>query len=151
MEKIALTGESACVPKHAFAFCRYGMMLLIWAAWLLHWPWLVALATLLLFASAKLTVARAPLVLLYTRTVHRLLPSPEEELNIRSMRFAHTLGTVLGTCCLLLLVIDAEAGWWLVFVFCLLKTVSAFGLCPAYKLHRCLTSGGCCAFLRRNG
>jgi hypothetical protein len=143
--------QTAAVPKAAFFFCRYTMAALAWLAFLLKLKWLMVVVFLLLGLSALLTVRRAPLILLYTATLHRLFPSPTEELSVKSMRFAHTLGAVLAFVCLLFLYgLSERAGWGLTLLFCLLKTLSAFGLCPAYKLHGCMTSGTCCAFLKKN-
>jgi hypothetical protein len=34
------------------------------------------------------------------------------------------------------------------FGFCLLKTITAAGYCPASKLFVCMKNGGCCALTR---
>jgi hypothetical protein len=142
--------DTATVSSAAFFFCRYSIAALAWASWLLKAKPLVALVFALLALSAVLTVRRAPLVLLYTHTLNRIFPSPQELLSIKGMRFAHTLGAALALVCLLFLYgIDEPIGWRLTLLFCVVKTVSAFGLCPAYKLHGCMTSGSCCAFLKR--
>jgi hypothetical protein len=143
--------QSAPVPKAAFFFCRYAMAALAWLAFLLKLKLLMVLVFLLLGLSALLTIRRAPLIVLYTATLHRLFPSPIEELNVKGMRFAHTLGAGLAFVCLLFLYgLSERAGWGLTLLFCLMKTISAFGLCPAYKLHGCMTSGTCCAFLKKH-
>jgi hypothetical protein len=143
--------QTAAVPKAAFFFCRYSMALMAWLAFLLKAKSLMVAVFVILALSALLTIRRAPLIVLYTWTLNRLFPSPAEELSVRSMRFAHTLGAVLALICLLFLyLLNERTGWGLTLLFCLIKSLSAFGLCPAYKLHGCMTSGTCCAFLKKN-
>jgi hypothetical protein len=142
--------QSATVPRAAFFFCRYTVALLAWMAFLLKSRLLLVFVFAILVLSALLTIRRAPLIVLYTKTIERLFPSPGEELSVKGMRFAHTLGSVLAFICLLFLyVLNERIGWGLTFLFCVIKTISAFGLCPAYKLHGCMTSGSCCAFLKK--
>ena len=140
--------QSATVPKAAFFFCRYSIAALAWLAWGFELKLLMVFIFVILALSAGLTIRRAPLVLLYTHTLHRLFPSAMEELSVSGMRFAHTLGSIFAGVCLVLLYSVEWVGWRFTLLFCILKTISAFGLCPAYKLHRCMTSGSCCAFLK---
>jgi hypothetical protein len=138
------------VPRNAFLFCRVGMAVLLWTAFFLRLEWLVGVVAVLLALSAVLTVRRAPLVLLYTWTLGRFIRSRDEALDVRGMRFAHSLGALLGLVSLILLSLpDRGIGWRFVLFYCILKTVSAAGLCPGYKLYACMTSGTCCAFLRK--
>jgi hypothetical protein len=141
--------QSVTVPKAAFFFCRYTIAVLAWAAWALKLKVLMVLVLAILALSAWLTIRRAPLILLYTHTLHRWFPSAGEELSVSSMRFAHALGTVLAAICLAVLFVNEPLGWGVTMLFCVIKTVSALGLCPAYKLHRCMVGGACCAFLKR--
>ncbi len=139
------------VSAAAFFFCRYTVAAVLWAGYFLRRVELVAAVFAVLALSAALGIRRAPLVWLYSRTLDRWRPSRRVLLDVRAMRFAHTLGAAFGLACLALLLLpDPRPGWSATFVFGLLKTVSAVGLCPAYKLFTCLTSGGaCCAFLRK--
>jgi hypothetical protein len=141
--------EPVMVSRAAFAFCRYSLMLMLWAAFFLRLKILVVAAVVILALSALLTVRRAPLIALYTHTVGRLWPSRLEELDLYGMQFAHILGSIVGLACVLFLYVFHERmGWALTFVFCLLKTVSAAGLCPASRLYNCMAGGKCCAFLK---
>jgi len=141
--------QSATVPKAAFFFCRYSLAALAWVAWCFELRLLMVFIFVILALSALLTIRRAPLILLYTHTLHRLFPSSMEELSVSGMRFAHILGSVFAGICLVFLYLDERAGWRITLLFCIMKTISALGLCPAYKLHRCMTSGSCCAFLKQ--
>jgi hypothetical protein len=142
--------DLAQVPRAAFAFCRYTVAAMLWAAWLLRCRPLVAAVWALLFLSWALTIRRAPLVVLYTWTVERIRPSAPVALSLGGMRFAHGLGATLGLICVALVYSPwPRAGWAVTLIFCALKTVSAVGLCPAYKLHDCMARGTCCAFLKR--
>lgn len=142
----------ASVSRQAFAFCRYTLTVMLWAAVLLKMKPLVVAVWVILVLSAILGIRRAPMIVLYNSTVGRFIPSTEVELSVSGMRFAHTLGSVLGFFCLLYLYFLGErTGWILAVVYAVIKTISAVNLCPAYKLYVCMTSGSCCAFLKKRG
>lgn len=133
------------IQRNAFLFCRYSVALMVWAALVLRSVYLVAAVFVILALSAALTVRRAPMVWLYTQTLGRLIPSADEVLDVRAMRTAHALGAVLALVCLALVYQGTPIAWWVVGAFALLKTASAVGVCPAYKLYGCMAKGGCCA------
>jgi len=138
------------VSKAGFAFCRYTIAILVWVSFLFHIKWLLVLVFLLLAASALLKIQKAPMILLYKYTVGKVIKSQDEILNENAMKFAHTMGTVLSLICLIFLyLINVKVGWILVFVFAILKTISAFGMCPASKLYECMGNKSCCAFAKR--
>ena len=140
------------VPSAAFAFCRYTLALLVWAALLFRFKPLMIVAFILFALSAILKVRRAPLILLYSYTVNKILKSPDEVLNESAMRFAHLMGACFSLACLgLLYFAPPAAGWSAVLVFAIMKSISAFGFFPASKLYECVTSGGCCAFTWKHG
>ena len=142
--------DQVAIPKAAFAFCRYAMALMIWLAFLLKIKVLVAVVFVLLAASAVLTIRRAPLVWIYSKTIHRLAPSADEFLSLNGMRIAHSMGAVFAAVCLLFLYGgNQRVGWVLTFVYCTVKTISAIWACPVYKLYACMKSGNCCAFLKK--
>jgi len=139
------------VPKAAFAFCRYGITLLIWVSLLFRLESLFIVVFLLLLASAILGVKRAPMIFLYEHTVQKIFPSKDQILNEHSMRFAHILGSAVSFICLLLLFLTpGSAGWMVIFLFAILKSISALGFCPAAKLYECSTKNGCCPFLKKH-
>jgi len=137
------------VPAHAFVFCRYSVAILIWCAWLLRSVWLLAAVALILALSALLKVGRAPMIVLYSQTIGRLVKSPDEVLEENAMRFAHTLGTTFALLCLGSIWVDAIFGWRLTVLFAVLKTVSALGFCPASKLFTCATNTTCCPVTKK--
>lgn len=148
---MTLDPKPVTVSKGAFAFCRYTVMVLVWAGFFLKIKLLVVLALAILVLSALLTVGHSPLIVLYNLTLGRFVKSSDVELDLNGMRFAHILGSVLALICVAFLYSPLErAGWRLTFVLALLKTISAIGLCPAYKLFGCMTSGTCCPFLRKS-
>ena len=142
--------EVVQVPRPAFAFCRISLTVLLWLALALRQPWLVlAVATILVF-SALLKAHRSPMIVLYTQTFQRLFPSERFEfLDVAAMRFAHSMGAALALATWIALHFNPGAGHWMLLGFCVLKTVSACGFCPASKLFVCLRKGGCCALTRR--
>lgn len=144
--------KPVAVPSAAFAFCRYTLALLIWAALIFHYKPLMILAFILFALSAVLKVRRAPLILLYSYTVNKIFKSPDEVLNEAAMRFAHIMGATFSLVCIgLLYFAPPVVGWSAVLVFAIMKSISAFGYCPASKLYECLSSGGCCAFTKKHG
>lgn len=142
--------DQVAIPKAAFVFCRYTMAIVLWAGLLLHAKPLVAVVFGVLVLSALLSIQRAPLVWIYTQTVHRLAPSSDTLLSRAGMRVAHSMGAVFAAICLVVLYTGHErSGWLLTSVYCVVKTISAIWACPVYKLYACMKSGNCCTFLKR--
>ena len=132
-----------------FIFCRYSIAILIWLAYIFAVKELMVATFIILFLSALLTVKRAPMILLYTYTIDKIFKSKNEFLDLRAMRFAHSLGAILSLIALGLLYGGFEqVGWTFTLVFALLKTVSALGFCPASKLFGCVTDDACCTFIK---
>ena len=145
--------DVARIPRDAFRFCRYSMAVLMWVGVLTHQLAPIALVWLVMASSVALSIRRSPLIVLWTRTVHRWRPSPYEELSVGAMRFSHTLATLLIGLPLLLLLLwpDRPGPWVLLWVMAIMKTISAVWACPAGKMYSCLLSGGqCCSFLRES-
>lgn len=137
--------ENVTVQRNAFVFCRYSIALLIWAALVFRNLPLLVLAFVILSLSALLTVRRAPMIVLYTQTLGRFIKSRDVILDVRAMRVAHSLGAALAFISMVLVYLESPFAWWFVAAFAVLKTMSAVGFCPAYKLYGCLSAGGCCA------
>ncbi|NTV23414.1 MAG: hypothetical protein HGA85_03495 [Nanoarchaeota archaeon] len=56
---------------------------------------------------------------------------------------------MLGLACVIMLYSGFIYAWGFVFLFCVLKTVSALGFCPGEKLYHCALGGGsCCRFMK---
>lgn len=137
------------IQRNAFLFCRYSVALMVWAALIFRNAYLLAAVFAILALSALLTVRWAPMVWLYTQTLGRVISSADVVLDTKAMRVAHTLGAVLALVCLALIYHESPLAWWVVGAFALLKTASAVGVCPAYKLYGCMAKGGCCALTRK--
>ena len=137
--------ENVTVQRNAFIFCRYTVAILVWSALIFRSVYLLGAALLILTASALLKVQRAPLVWLYTHTLGRFIKSEDVVLDVRAMRVAHALGAVLALMSISFVLWDRPFAWYFVAAFALLKTASAVGVCPAYKLYGCAVKGGCCA------
>jgi hypothetical protein len=140
------------VPQAAFVFCRYSIALLVWLSLILQSKIIMILVFIILLLSAIFKVQKAPMILLYSYTINKLIKSKDEILNEHAMRFAHTVGTVFSFICLVLLYsVGGLTGWIAVFCFALLKTISALGFCPASKLFECANNDSCCAFIKKHG
>lgn len=142
------------VPRDAFRFCRWSLALLMWVGVLTHTVTPIVICWLVMVASAALTVRYAPLMLLWTCTIHRRYPSPPEPLDVAAMRFAHTMASVLIGLPLLLLASGQEPAavlaWRILKVVAVFKTVAAISGCPASKMYACVREGGsCCGWLKR--
>lgn len=144
------THHPVAIQRSAFLFCRVGITVILWIAYLFHAVWALWFAFAVLGLSALLGIDRAPMIVLYTYTMGRLLPSSYETLDRSAMRFAHTLGTLWSGACLLFITIfpTIPIGWRFLLLLAIVKTISAFGYCPASKLYTCAT-GGCCPLSRR--
>jgi hypothetical protein len=131
----------------AFNFCKYGIASLLWLSIILQSKLIVGICFAILVLSAILKVRRAPLVLLYTFTLDKLIKSKRIVLDERAVRFAHIVGAVFsGIALVFLYLIHPMAGWIITGVLALLKTSGAMGYCGAMKLYSCLNNpnGQCC-------
>jgi hypothetical protein len=137
------------IQDNAFIFCRYSLAVLVWVALALHSVGTLGAVFVILALSALLKVERAPMVWLYTQTLGRVIRSRDVILDVRAMQVAHAAGTVLALVSLVLVLAIPWLGWPFVGVFAVVKTVSALGFCPAYKLYGCMAKGGCCALTSR--
>lgn len=139
------------IKKGEFAFCRYFVCLLVWLAIIAGSKALVLLVFIILLLSAIFTVNYAPMILLWRYTFGLLFKSGEEALNVKAMRFAHGLGTIIsGICVAFLYFGNSTVGWYFVWFLAIMKTISAFGFCPASKVYVCLSSGGCCSLTKKH-
>lgn len=137
------------ISKGSFIFCRYTIALFIWLAFIFKIKELILVVFVILALSAVLGVNRAPMIVTYNTTLGRIFPSRKELLSKAAMRFAHVLGSVFAILCAAALYGPNEKlGWIFVFILGILKTISAFGFCPASKLYTCTISGGCCGISR---
>jgi len=141
--------DNAIVPRNAFVFCRYSVAVLVWAALLFQSAWVLGTVFAILALSAALKVQNAPMVRLYSTTLGRVMRSEEVILGVNAMRFAHTAGAVLALVALVLVYAGSAFAWPFVAIFAVLKTTSALGFCPAYKVWGCMAKGGCCALTGR--
>ncbi len=139
------------VPKAAFAFCRYSIAVLIWLSLIFHLKIILIFVLTIFVLSAILKVQKSPMVLFYSYTINKIIKSSDEILNEHAMRFAHIMGSIFSVICLFLLYfVSDQVGWVAVFIFALLKSISAFGFCPASKLYECATNDSCCVFIKKH-
>ncbi len=131
------------IPINAFRFCKLTVTLLIWLSFAFKSPALLAIAGLILLFSAILKIQRAPLIVLYRVTIEKWKPSAGKMVSEQSMRFAHTLGTILSAACLAICLLFPTVGWWYVLGFAILKTISMLGFCPGEALYSCVAEGSC--------
>ena len=133
------------ISKAAYAFCRYTIAISIWISVIFRIKELLLAVVIILILSAILKVRRAPLIVLYTYTINKLFPSRNVVVNEKGIRFAHIVGAVVGTMCLLLIYfVNPISGWLLTVFLAILKTSAALGFCSALKLYECVSGGGDC-------
>jgi|APSaa5957512622_1039677.scaffolds.fasta_scaffold93404_1 hypothetical protein len=101
--------------------------------------------------SAIFKVKNSPLVQLYSQSIEKIskLKSKKILVNEKAIRFAHIIGTIFSGICIIALLFRENIGWGIVFIFAIIKTISAVGICPASKLYDCMNSGSCCTFLKK--
>jgi protein-S-isoprenylcysteine O-methyltransferase Ste14 len=146
---ISMGPEVAPVPKPAFAFCRISLTVMLWVALGLHNLPLVVAVFCILVLSVALKVQRSPMIQLYQHTILRLHPTHDFAfLDVPAMRFAHGMGAMMSLAVIVMILVNPRVGWYGLAAFCLLKTIAAFGFCPASKLFVCMRNGGCCALTR---
>jgi len=133
------------VANNSFNFCKVTIALILWISFIFKIKWLVYLNFSILLLSAILKVERAPLVVLYSQTVERLLPSRSIILDENAIKFAHTAGAVMTfIASLAITFIQVPSIWYCVLIIAILKTSGAFGYCSALKLYTCMSSDNCC-------
>lgn len=119
--------------------------ILLWSSLIFQKKELVLAAFIILTLSVILKVRRAPLIMFYTYTIGKLVPSGQVILDEKGIRFAHGVGAVVSFFCLILLYfVNQTVGWVLTGMLALLKTSAAFGYCSALKLYQCINGGTCC-------
>ncbi|PTN09598.1 DUF4395 family protein [Mangrovibacterium marinum] len=131
------------IPINAFRFCKITVTLLVWLAYAFKSLPLLIIVLLILGFSAWLKIQRAPLIVLYSKTIEKIRPSRMIEVHEKGLRFAHSLGTALCAICIGLTLLFPTVGWWYVLAFAILKTVSMLGLCPGEALYACYAEGSC--------
>jgi hypothetical protein len=137
------------ISAHGFAWCRWGVAVLVWLTLILNNPFPLAVGTVILIFSALLKVRNAPLIWLHRVTLGRLVPSAAVVVDEYSMAFAHTLGSVLAMMCLLAwFIAPAPIPWIATALLGIAKLAGALGYCSGVKLYQCLHSDTCCTFLR---
>ncbi len=133
------------ISNAAFIFCRYSISVLVWLSFFLHSKVLLAVVCLILLFSAILKIKKAPLIWLYSMTINKIKKSEDVMVDQHALFFAHVLGFILSTLCLLTVCLfDNNGAWYAVLGLAVLKTISAVGFCPAAKLYNCLANGTCC-------
>ena len=135
------------ISSNAFNFCKYGIASLLWISIILQSKLIVILVFAILIISAILKVRRAPLVLLYTFTIDKLIKSKRIILDERAVRFAHIVGASFsGVALVFLYFLNPLTGWIITSILAVLKTSGAMGYCGAMKLYSCLNNpnGQCC-------
>ena len=140
------------ISKISFAFCRYSIAILVWLSFLLMSKILLGAVCLIFLLSAIFKVKNAPMIRLYDYTFQRMHKRTEILVDENSIFFAHILGLFMAlTCFVLVCIFHNSAIWYTVFAFSILKTISAFGFCPASKLYDCTLNGNCCVKGHKNG
>jgi len=142
--------KAVSIPNGAFIFCRYGLAIMLWLAYFFRAEWVLLLVLIIFALSAALTVAKAPMILLYSYTVEKIKSSRQVIVNSYAIRFAHILATAFALVCVLLLHIGPNIGWRAVLVFAVIKSVSALGFCPASRLYECANGSSCCTFMKKH-
>ncbi|MGE5382722.1 MAG: DUF4395 family protein [Omnitrophica WOR_2 bacterium] len=139
------------ISKSSFAFCRFSLAVAIWVSFFLKSEVILAVVCVIFLLSAILKVKRAPMIVLFDLTFDKMLNSSKTVVDQNSIYFAHSLALAFSLICLAsVLLSDSSMAWYPLFGFAILKTVSAFGFCPASKLYSCTVDGKCCMKSTKN-
>lgn len=138
------------VPTNSILFCKYGVAILIWIAFITK-IYEILIATFLIFLfSAILGINRAPMVVIFSNTIGILIKdSSTIVLDIHDMRFVHFLAAGINLIILSLYYFGFhnQANVFLL-IFAILKSLTALGYCPASKLRKCVlgdSKKSCCS------
>ncbi len=138
------------ISNKSFIFCRWGLSILVWLCFFLKIKMLMYISFFLLLFSAILTIKYAPMIRLFSLFEYLFnIKKKMIMLDKKGMRFAHSLGALMSGVCSVLLYIDFKFAWSCVFMFAIIKSISAFGICPGEKLYNCINDGNCCSFIRQ--
>jgi len=137
------------VSAHGFAFCRWGITLLVWLALVPGFSKVLWVVTVILSLSALLKVRNAPMIWLHRVTVGRFISSPTIVLDEYAMAFAHSLGANMSlACCLAWIFAPHPIALGATLLLCIAKTAGALGHCSGVKLYQCMQSETCCRFMK---
>jgi hypothetical protein len=133
------------IAKNSFAFCRYGVAILVWLSFIFHSIIMLEITAFIFLLSAILKVQKAPFIVLGNLTLHKMMKSSEILVNENAIFFAHCVGFLFsGICILIVYTVHSPGAWFAVLAFAALKSISALGFCPASKLYDCALNGNCC-------
>ena len=133
------------IAKNSFAFCRYGVAILVWLSFIFHSVVILEITAFIFLLSALLKVQRAPFIVLGNLTLNKVKKSPEILVNENAIFFAHCVGFLFsGFCIVIVYTVHGSGAWFSVLAFAVLKSISAFGFCPASRLYDCALNGNCC-------
>ncbi len=136
------------ISKNSFRFCKITITILAWLAFIFRIKELMLISFLLLFFSAILKIKKAPLILLYSKTIDKITSSKKIDIDEKAMRFTHFLGSIFSGICTILIYLNIKVGWAFVFVYAIMKTISTFGYCPGEKVYSCMKNG-CCRITKK--
>jgi hypothetical protein len=133
------------ISNASFVFCRFSLAILVWSSYLLKSEFILAFVCIIFLLSAILKVQKAPMIRLYDITVGKFTKTKEILVDENSLFFAHSLAFILATICFIMVFFFKQSwSWYVVLGFAVLKTISAFGFCPASKFYDCTINGNCC-------
>jgi hypothetical protein len=142
--------QPVTISNNSFIFCRWSLCILVWLGFLFKINMLIYLSFFLLLFSAILSVKHAPLIRFFSLFEYLFnFKKKMIMLDKKGMRFAHSLGALISGFCSFLLYIDFKFAWSCVFMFAIIKSISAFGICPGEKLYNCINDDKCCTFIRQ--
>jgi hypothetical protein len=128
------------------------MAILVWISFVLKSEIILAIVSTIFLLSALLKVRRAPMIRLYELLFQKIKRSSEILVDENAIFFAHSVALVMSLSTLSVVHwVHTSNAWYPVLAFAVLKTISAFGFCPASKLYDCTLNGNCCIKKTKNG
>ena len=129
------------IRKNSYRAARLTISLLLVLAVALRLPVLIMLSFLVMIVSSYLGISNDPLIRFYS-----FLPSGGTKvMDAGGLRFSYEISAVLNLIELaLIFLLSEKAGYTLAAVHACIKAVSAFWICPAAELYKCMRKGSCC-------
>jgi protein-S-isoprenylcysteine O-methyltransferase Ste14 len=135
------------IDLNALLFCKWVSAILIWLAVILGNYFILIAVALNFLLSVLFTVKNSPIVLVYRFTLGLLIKNRTNTIDVQDYRFVHLIAFIFSFIAIVPLLFGNTI-WLLIpaILFAILKTITAFGYCPASKLRSCLLNqkGSCC-------
>lgn len=136
------------IPRVSFILFKLTSLILLWLAFFMRIRIFVVISFLILAISVLFKIKNNPLIIFYSSTISKLIRWKDEILDEKAVNFANKGGSILQIICIFFLYNSRIAGWIILLIVAIIKTISTLGFCPGVKIYYCLNNG-CCMLTRK--